>query len=133
MNWSRKSKLLVAIVLLLIIGAWGIKKYVYKEHTKIEDIKAAFVGNTDEFKTKMTSNSTEIANNSIVELEGIITELNHSEGSLMLDQTIFCQFKDIALLKPLIINTHIHLKGRFIGYDDLLEEVKLDQCYLIIN
>ena len=30
------------------------------------------------------------------------------------------------------LNTKIKIKGRFIGYDDLLEHVKLDQC-LIIN
>ena len=28
---------------------------------------------------------------------------------------------------------NVYVKGRFVGYDELLEEFQLDQCILIIN
>lgn len=49
--------------------------------------------------------------------------------SLILEGNIFCTF-DLSEFGPNISET-IYLKGRCIGYDDLLGEIQLDQCSII--
>ena len=48
-------------------------------------------------------------------------------NDMTLNEVIFCQFIDSidSDFKP---GMSITVKGRMIGYDDLLEQVKLDQC-----
>ena len=66
--------------------------------------------------------------NKTIEVTGKITA--HSDKSISLDNIVFCQFSTY-IKKEIKNNTQIKIKGRFIGYDDLVEEIKLDQC--IIN
>ena len=49
--------------------------------------------------------------------------------SLILEGNIFCTF-DLSEFGP-NISEIIYLKGRCIGYDDLLGEIQLDQCSII--
>ena len=51
----------------------------------------------------------------------------------MLDHGIYCQLLNASDHKELTAGGEVKIKGRFIGYDDLLEEVKLDQCLIIEN
>jgi hypothetical protein len=64
----------------------------------------------------------------IVEYTGNITSI--SKDDLMLDNIVFCQFIDTFLV-PVKVNQVIKIKGRVIGYDDLFNELKLDQCYFL--
>ena len=127
MNWSKKNKILLAVLLLGIVGVWGGIQIIYKPHTAIEDQKALFKGAAADFKMEM--NNPQNWHNAILELSGSISDLG--EESLMLNETIYCQLKDVVVLKSLLLGQTIQLKGRFIGYDDLLEEIKLDQCILL--
>ena len=52
------------------------------------------------------------------------------EKGVILSSSIFCQLKDATKITDLKIEQTITLKGRVIGYDDLLEELKLDQCII---
>ena len=57
----------------------------------------------------------------------MVTEVN--DNDLTLDNKVFCKF--IEINSTIILNDKIRLKGRCIGFDDLLEQVKLDQCNLM--
>ena len=47
----------------------------------------------------------------------------------MINNKIFCKFDNIV--NKININDSIVVKGRCIGYDELLEEIKLDQCSIV--
>jgi len=66
--------------------------------------------------------------NKTIEIQGSITETNTNDVTI--DDAIFCVF-DTPIQKKLILNTSIKIKGRVIGYDDLLEQVKIDQTIII--
>ena len=64
----------------------------------------------------------------VVVLTGIVTQ--RDENGITLSSRIYCQFrKDVntTLIKEY---QEIRLKGRVIGYDDLLDKLKLDQCII---
>jgi hypothetical protein len=62
-----------------------------------------------------------------VAISGRITTINDKE--IILDNTIICNLlnSDVSLKE----NKVVTIKGRIVGYDDLLEELKLDQCLII--
>ena len=57
-------------------------------------------------------------------MSGIVTAIGSK--SVTISNKIYCQFE--TLNSDLKVNDSIAVKGRCIGFDDLLEEIKLDQC-----
>jgi hypothetical protein len=49
--------------------------------------------------------------------------------NVTINNKIYCQFE--SLNNDLKVNDSVAIKGRCIGFDDLLEEIKLDQCSII--
>ena len=68
--------------------------------------------------------------NKTIEIEGIPSEIN--DNSITLDDKVFCQLvkKSSVAIKN---GTKLIIKGRLIGYDNLLEQVKLDQSEIVKN
>lgn len=62
--------------------------------------------------------------NKTIEVEGIITEV--TDSSMVIDRKVFCKMNE--KVKKTLINKQINVKGRCIGFDDLFEVVKFDQC-----
>lgn len=125
MSLSKRSKILIAILVIGLVGGFVAYKIIYKPHPVIENQKAAFVGVADAFKKDVVAQQAKWLNG-IVELEGDVTEVD--DKGLLLSESIYCQFKNPESLQGIKKGKSIRIKGRFIGYDDLLEEVKLDQC-----
>jgi hypothetical protein len=124
MNLSKKNKF---IVFLLAICCSG---YVYYTHlmkppASIESRQVAFTGPAAEFSPKVQENANEWLNN-IVVLEGVLT--SKDENGITLNNRIYCQFS--TRQKIVVAEQTLQIKGRFIGYDDLLNELKLDQCII---
>lgn len=125
-----KRKLFISIglvTLLLIIGYL----YVYQDHRDIKSEQAAFVVRSTELFEEFMNDPQQSEQkylNKTIEISGILSEL--SEKELTLDDHIFCQFSEPISHKfePVAL---IRIKGRFIGYDDLLEQVKIDQSSII--
>ncbi len=119
-------------IFLLVLGVFLIfgYNYIYKDHRVIEKETPDFVTTSNsiflEFLQNQKASETKYLDKTI-EIKGVITELNNND--LTLDNKIFCKFTDIVT--TINLNDHVKLKGRCIGYDDLLEQVKLDQCNLI--
>lgn len=127
MNLSKGAKVLLVVLALLVSAAFAGYKIIYKPHPKTTSQKALFTGAVAQFKHEAATNP-ERWQNAIVQLTGTITEVD--DLGLMLDNTTFCQMSDSLATQGLSPKTNITLKGRFIGYDDLLEEVKLDKCII---
>ncbi len=119
--------ILAAFALILILGY----NYVYQDHRNIETEQAAFSLSADEISDEFSKNPEESEKkylNKTVEVYGHITELNDID--LTLNDNVYCGF-NTSLNISHSIDSEIKIKGRCIGYDDLLEQVKLDQCTIV--
>lgn len=77
----------------------------------------------DEFATDSESANKKYLDKAI-NISGKITSI--SENDVILDDVIVCSLtKNDATLKA---NQTVILKGRVVGYDDLMGELKMDQC-----
>jgi predicted negative regulator of RcsB-dependent stress response len=121
--------ILVSIIITAVIGY----NYIYQDHRSIENESAAFVMSSVEIATLFSENAVSSEQkflNKTIEVSGLISELN--TNNITIEDNVFCQFsKDLK--QTLDKNSKVNIKGRVIGYDDLLEQVKLDQCTLIHN
>jgi hypothetical protein len=126
MNWLKRNKIL-ALLLIIAFGGYSGYKYVYKPHKSIEESSIEFTGNSTEFLSKIKED-TNTWNSKIIELSGKITSID-TDG-VTLNEQIYCQFKDVLEVSTLKENQTIKIKGRVIGYDDLLDELKLEQCII---
>ena len=130
MTLSRKIK--ISLFVLIIIGAvvaLVIDKVVYKSHAEMEDLQTQFSGNSTDFLKKVNINYQKWQN-TIVQLDGIISSIDQ-KGISLNDHKIYCHFSQKINTETLIKGTSITIRGRVIGYDDLLEELKLDKTIIV--
>lgn len=125
MNLLKENKTVV-ILILLGIGLWSAYQYVFAAPLTTNEITAAYQGKAEDFK-QLAQNDFDQWYNKIIQITGTITAI-HEEG-ILLNQEIYCQF-DNKLISA-AENEVITLKGRVIGFDELLEEIKLNQCIII--
>lgn len=65
--------------------------------------------------------------NQAIALSGTITDA--SKGELILDAHTICTLQDVE--KLLEKGKKISVKGRVVGFDNLLGEIKIDNCFII--
>ncbi len=127
MSLSKKSKVIIVLLLFGVAVAYAVFQYSMQPPTKIESKKVDFTGTSDEFLAKVTADFS-AWQDKVVVITGAIT--NNDSNGITLSNQIYCQFREDVDKAAIIGNQSITLKGRVIGYDDLLEEVKLDQCII---
>lgn len=119
--------LLVVLAVLFVLY-----KYLYKSHRDIANEEVLFTTTTsvilDEFKKDEVAANSKYLDKTII-IYGKITALDLKEQSVTIDAILFGKLLDTE--SSLKINDSIRCKGRFIGYDELLEEIKMDQITLI--
>lgn len=128
MSYSKKNKLWYAFSIVVLLGLFLAYSTIYKSHHQIEKLDLTFIGTAGNFEDAIQESPDDFVN-AIVKLNGKIS--NVDPNGVILSQSIFCQFRDTESLTELKPNTEITLKGRYIGYDDLLDEIKLDQCIIV--
>jgi hypothetical protein len=127
---KRSVKFLGIIIVVLIISFFSIRYYVYNAGRRdIQSEETTFEVSSEAILNDFTTNTT-TSNKKYLEktitVSGIITSVNGEE--VILDNSVNCNLltASISLKK----NQKVTIKGRVVGYDDLLSEVKLDQCSL---
>ena len=123
----RKYWIIIALLLMGFIGY----NYLYKDHRNIETEDAQYSLTAQQMHSEYDNDAMVSQNkylNKTIEISGHVSEI--SETEITLDDMVFCQFSE-QIPREIQLNSKITVKGRFIGYDELLEQVKLDQC--IIN
>ena len=123
-------KWITFLIVLIIAGIIGYN-YIYQDHRDIENEAAEFTMPTSELATLFADNAVTAEQkflNKTIEITGRISDLNTND--ITIDDKVFCQFSD-NIETALDKNDKAKIKGRVIGYDDLLEQVKLDQCIII--
>ena len=124
MNLSKKSKFIVLLLAICCLG-WITYTYLMKPPATIESKQVAFTGTAAAFSTKIQENTNDWLNKVVV-LEGVVT--SKDAYGITLNSEVYCQFRETQ--KTVVEQQNIKIKGRFIGYDDLLNELKLDQCII---
>ena len=126
---GKKFKLVAILLVVLIIGLFS---YNYVMTSGGRDLEKE----TSEFSVSATaifgdfSANAEMATkkylNKAVEITGKVT--NITKNVITLDGKVSCQFEASEKVN---LDSQVKIKGRVTGYDDLLEELKLDQCLIV--
>ena len=127
MSLSKKNKFIVTILIVFSVIGFAIYTYAMRAPTAIENKKIHFSGTSDELLLKIIDD-TEAWQDKIVVVSGEVTNID--DKGIMLSSKIYCQLKQLTDLQKINPSSNISIKGRIIGYDDLLEELKLDQCII---
>lgn len=125
-----RKKIAIASIALSLIGFSG---YQYVMHGGARDLsteETAFTVTataiTTEFSTNLESSNKKYLEKPIA-ISGKVTAV--TETQIILDNTVICSLKKQET--SIKNNQSISIKGRVVGYDDLMGEVKIDQCFII--
>lgn len=129
------KKLKLFLISLSVIVLLGLVGYNYVMHGGARDLtseETAFTVTSSEISNEFTTNADE-ANKKYLEkpiaISGVITSVKDNE--VIIDNIIICNLlKSDSSIKE---NQKTTIKGRFVGFDDLMGEFKLDQCFIIKN
>lgn len=123
-------KITIASVLLLILSVMLVR-YNYKDDRNTDEGYAVFELSSFDLIDQFSA-SLEGANKKYLDKIIIIhgNEYQIEASTLLLDHQIRCYLiEDVQV--PQNRNTRIKIRGRYLGYDELLDEIKLDQCTVI--
>ncbi len=124
-----KKKILIAVTVLLIL-AFAAYRYMYKSHRDISTETVSYSASVKEVYTAFQQNDS-LANakyiDKTIEIYGKITNLDLSNKIITVDEKLLARFTN-SIPNTLKLQNSIALKGRVVGFDDLLEEIQMDQC-----
>jgi len=104
-------------------------KYTYHEHREISSEKEVFNGSALVLKRYFHENPDESSGkylNKTIVVSGVISEIETK--AITIDDNVYCAFD--KRMSQLHIGKQIKIKGRCLGYDELLEVVKIDQSII---
>lgn len=130
MNKELKFRLGLSIILILISAIVVLNFYVYQSHRDINAEKVAFETSVSELSQRFINNidsSTVIYADQTISIYGNVTALDLKQNTITLDNKLIATTskEEINRIKT---GELIKLKGRFIGYDELFNELRMDQC-----
>lgn len=127
---KKKVSIGILILLLFLVAAY---LYVYKGHRDIATEKESYAVDVKTLFGAYQNNETDAdakyLNKTIV-VSGEVSLLNPETHSVVLNQKLFAVFTD-TLPSEVTIKSNVKIKGRLIGYDSLLEQLKMDQCIIL--
>jgi len=129
----KKKKILLTILIIGLIIAFFGYNYIYQDHRDIQSEKAAYTLKATDLIQAFQGNEEEAIEkylNKTIEIEGNLSNIDGT--SIVLEDVVFFALSENETPPTSnLLNTTIKIKGRCIGYDNLLEEVKVDQASLL--
>jgi len=131
MSLSKKSKILLISLLVLIVVGVGGYFYIYQPHKSLDDMEVVYTGSAQEFQSKMEASAYTWTKtgDKVIELTGVITAKDVKGVSI--NESFYFQLEEGTKTDDLAENQNVRIKGRIIGYDDLLGELKLDKAIIL--
>lgn len=121
------KKIVVGLVVLFAILLVSYK-YLYHAHRDISNEKAVFSVTVKQVSNDFLQDEAK-ANlkylDKSIQITGKVTNVDIANKTIVLDEKVFVLLNDANVVK---LNETILVKGRVIGYDSLLEEIKIDQA-----
>ncbi|HMI06652.1 MAG TPA: hypothetical protein VK528_03830 [Flavobacterium sp.] len=127
-----KKKILFLLAVIIISGAFFGYKFLYHDHRDVSTEDASFTISVKALQDQFVSNDS-LANakyaDKTIEIYGKVTAIDLASNAITIDEKLSAVMKE----KPKAIKAGdaIKVKGRFVGYDDLLEELKMDQVSIL--
>ena len=122
----------IVVLAIICLAAAGSYLYLFREHRDIKNEKPELIITSaliiSEFIQEPSKSEQKYLNKTI-QVSGIIKEID--PRGLLLSDGVHCTLNDSLAHSSLNIETQITIKGRVIGFDDLLEQIKLDQCFIL--
>lgn len=123
------KKIVLIIVVVIVAIASGLYFYMYKNHRDIASEEASFSIAVKDLEKEFTQNDS-LANkkylDKTIEVYGKMTSVDLATKIIVLDEKMEGTTQQ-AIPQGLTVGKQVKMKGRFIGYDDLLGEFKMDQ------
>ncbi len=130
MKRKKTATIIVTLLLIALAGIYFYYGFLFKEARNIESEKPTVSTSATNLMNEYNSNqekSDSLYLNKTIEVTGKVTK--ETDSVVVLDSIVFCLF--IKKKRNKLLNSRLSVKGKCIGYDELFQEVKLDQC--IIN
>lgn len=129
MNLLKKNKVvfIASVMMVLVVGVVNVYQYISMSPKDVVEITPEYVGDANEFNFLVTDNLS-YWTDKVVQIRGKVTDL--TEHGVVMNGTIFCQFKNGDDLQSIVENQQINIKGKLVGFDEILMEIKLAQCIL---
>lgn len=121
---------IAALLLMVSAGIYFYYGFLFKEARNIESETPDFSIAATKLLTDYNSNPQKadaLYLNKTIEITGTVTK--ETDSVFILENTVFCLLTQ--KIKGKLINNKVTIKGKCIGYDELFQEVKLDQCTII--
>ena len=126
-----RSRFFIGILIIALLILSISYKLVYKKHRDIAKEKASFELTSEAFINEFNDNekiASERYLNKVILIGGTVSEID--KHGITVDQAVYAKY-DQEIELTITKDSKVKIKGRCIGYDELLETVKLDQCTLI--
>lgn len=127
-----KKKILLLLAVVVVSGVFFGYKFLYHGHRDVSNEDASFTLTVKKLQEEFTANDS-LANakyaDKTIGISGKITAIDVASNTITVDEKLSATMKGKlpAGVKP---QETVKIKGRFVGYDDLLEELKMDQVTL---
>jgi hypothetical protein len=120
--------ILFSMVVIGITGFTGYNYVMYGGARNLSTEDTAYTVSSKSISNEFASNI-DVSNKKYLEkaiaIKGTITKITGNE--VIIDNSIICNLKDFD--STIQESQVVTLKGRVVGYDDLMGELKLDQCF----
>lgn len=107
--------------------------YLYKGHRDIGSETADYTLTVSELEREFTSNDSLAYikyQDKTIELSARVTSIDKAGNGIVMGEKVFVTFKN-RLPQTIISGKSLKIKGRFLGYDELLQEFKIDQSSVV--
>lgn len=125
-----KKIILIALLATSVIGVSSYYYVMYGGARNLSSEETAYTVSsksiTNEFATNIDMSNKKYLEKAIA-IKGTITKITGNE--VIIDNTIICNLKELD--SSIAKNQVTTIKGRVVGYDDLMGELKLDQCFKV--
>ncbi len=119
------------VIALLLIAAFVGYQYLYQDHRDVAEEAAAYTVTAYDIATEFEGDPDAALKKYLdqtIVIDGQVSEVE--EGAVTLNEAVYCKLlstnnDQLDLMSP------VRVKGRCIGYDELLEVIKLDQTTII--
>ena len=126
-------KKIVVIILLLTCISAICYNYMYKNHRDIKSEIANYNLSIANLESEIAKNQTVAMakyQDKTIQISDTINALDITNKSVTFAKKIAAIFDD-NLPSDFAVGKKVIIKGRFLGYDELLDEYKIDQCSVV--
>lgn len=128
-----KKSLFIVLGVGALLAAILVYNYVYQDHRDIQSEAPAFTVSATELSAAFEQDETSATQtylNKTILVTGMVSTIDN-ETAMMEPSIFFALSENQQLPEKKAFMTEVQIKGRCIGYDSILEEIKFDQSVII--